>query len=76
MLMALQSPQWPYLEGWFVEPRFGKKGLGRTLMNAAERWAISRGYTELASDAELENSLSIRLHKRLGFLEVIETSPF
>ena len=66
----------PYLEGWFVEPRFRKQGIGRALMNAVERWAISRGYTELASDAELENSLSIRLHKRLGFLEVDRNVTF
>jgi aminoglycoside 6'-N-acetyltransferase I len=40
------------------------------LIQAVERWAMARGHTELASDAELENSLSIRLHKRLGFSEV------
>lgn len=37
----------PYLEGWFVEARFRKQGVGRALMSAVEQWAISRGYTEL-----------------------------
>jgi aminoglycoside 6'-N-acetyltransferase I len=60
----------PYLEAWFVEASFRKQGVGRALMAAVERWAVSRGYTELASDAEIENSESIRLHKQLGFAEI------
>jgi aminoglycoside 6'-N-acetyltransferase I len=66
----------PYLEAWFVEARFRKQGVGRALMNAVEQWAISRGYSELASDAELENSLSIRLHKLLGFSEIDRNVTF
>jgi aminoglycoside 6'-N-acetyltransferase I len=66
----------PYLEGWFVEARIRKQGVGRALMNAVEQWAISQGYTELASDAELENSLSIRLHKMLGFSEIDRNVTF
>ena len=66
----------PYLEGWFVEASFRKQGIGRALMEAVELWAISRGYTELASDAEIENSLSIRLHKSLGFSEVDRNVTF
>lgn len=66
----------PYLEGWFVEARFRKQGVGRALMNAVEQWAISRGYAELASDAELENSVSIRLHKLLGFSEIDRNVTF
>jgi len=60
----------PYLEGWFVQEAFRGQGVGRLLLEAVERWATSRGYTELASDAELDNSVSIRLHHRLGFDEI------
>jgi len=66
----------PYLEGWFVEARYRKQGVGRALIEAVERWAMARGFTELASDAELENSLSIRLHKRLGFSEMDRNVTF
>ena len=66
----------PYLEAWFVEASFRKQGIGRALMNAVEQWAISGGYTELASDAEIENSLSIRLHKLLGFSEIDRNVTF
>jgi len=66
----------PYLEGWFVEARYRKRGVGRALIEAVERWAMARGFTELASDAELRNSLSIRLHKRLGFSEMERNVTF
>ena len=66
----------PYLEGWFVEASFRKQGIGSALMGAVEKWAMTRGYAELASDVEIENSLSIRLHKRLGFSEVDRNVTF
>ena len=66
----------PYLEAWFVEASFRMQGVGRALIGAVERWATSRGYTELASDAEIENSLSIRLHKQLGFAEIDRNVTF
>ncbi len=52
----------PYLEAWFVEAAFRCKVFGRALMDAVEAWASSRGYTVLASDAEIGNDLRIRLH--------------
>ena len=60
----------PYLEGWFVAEAFRKQGIGRALMDAVEAWAVERGFTELASDAEVENGPSIQLHQQLGFVEV------
>ena len=66
----------PYLEAWFVEAAFRKQSVGRALIEAVEHWAISHGYTELASDAEIENSSSIRLHKQLGFSEIDRNVTF
>ena len=66
----------PYLEAWFAEARARKQGIGRSLMEAVEHWALGRGYIELASDAELSNTLSIRLHKKLGFAEVDRNVTF
>jgi aminoglycoside 6'-N-acetyltransferase I len=60
----------PYLEGWYVRPLYRGSGVGRALMTFAEQWALKQGHTELASDAELENTLSIALHGKLGFREV------
>ena len=58
-----------YLEGWYVEPEFRKKGIGRELVRQAEAWATERGCTEMASDAEIGNDLSLEAHLNLGYKE-------
>lgn len=60
----------PYLEGWFVTEAYRRRGIGRALLGFVEKWASGHGFTEMASDAEIQNSHSIRLHGRLGFREV------
>ena len=59
-----------YLEGWFVAPGARRRGTGRALVRAAERWALSQGCTEFASDAEADNEQSARAHREVGFTEV------
>ena len=59
-----------YLEGWYVAEKFRGQGIGRALLAFAEKWAADQGFQELASDAELANTHSIRLHKIAGFQEV------
>jgi len=58
-----------YLEGWYVDPEHRRRGLGRKLVSAAESWARSRGCTEMASDAELGNDMSLAAHTQLGYEE-------
>ena len=65
-----------YLEGWYIDPAARGSGLGRKLIEAAEQWAAQHGYTELASDAELENEHSIRAHAACGFQETGRTVHF
>jgi iduronate 2-sulfatase len=65
-----------YLEGWYVDEDCRGQGLGRELIAAAERWAAKQGFSELASDAELENEPSIRAHASLGFRETGRTVHF
>ena len=60
----------PHVEGWYVEPQARRHGLGLALMSAAEDWARARGFTELASDTQLDNDASQRAHARCGFDEV------
>jgi aminoglycoside 6'-N-acetyltransferase I len=66
---AVTSPV-GYLEGWYVEPDYRGHGTGRMLVEAGENWARSRGCTEIGSDAEIDNTISIRLHHDLGYAEV------
>ena len=58
-----------YFEAWFVAPGHRKQGIGRRLLEHAEQWARGMGCTEIASDAEIDNDVSIAAHKKLGFRE-------
>ncbi len=58
-----------YLEGWFVEPEYRKQGIGRRLVKTAENWAREKGCTEMASDSEIGNDLSLSAHQNLGYEE-------
>jgi aminoglycoside 6'-N-acetyltransferase I len=59
-----------YLEAWYVEEAWRRSGVGRLLLEAAERWARSRGCVEMGSDADPENRVSRAAHGALGFEEV------
>lgn len=65
-----------YVEGWYVSPELRRGGVGRKLIDAAERWARSRGCTEMGSDAHLSNTLSHRAHAGLGYQEVERVVSF
>ena len=58
-----------YLEGWFVESGHRGTGVGKTLVRAAENWARRKGCTEMASDAEVGNEVSLKAHLALGYEE-------
>ena len=59
-----------YVEAWYVDPDVRRLGYGRALLRAAEDWARSRGYREMASDALLDNDVSHEAHRRSGYVEV------
>jgi aminoglycoside 6'-N-acetyltransferase I len=63
------SDQVGYLEGWFVENDYRKNGIGRKLVRMAENWARSKNCTEMASDSEIGNDLSLKAHQNLGYEE-------
>jgi aminoglycoside 6'-N-acetyltransferase I len=59
-----------YLEGLYVLAEYRRHGIGKALVCAGEQWLWSQGCTEIASDAQIDNAISIELHKRLGYAEV------
>ena len=58
-----------YLEGWYVEAAYRQAGIGGNLVKSAEQWARQKGCIEMASDAEIDNTVSQRAHARLGYNE-------
>lgn len=59
-----------FLEGWYVTKDQRHRGIGTALVKAAERWAVSVGCTEFASDARADNELGRAAHLKVGFTEV------
>lgn len=64
-----ESSPVPYVEGWYVDEDVRRTGIGRALFAAAEAWARELGFTEIASDVELDNTASIAAHRALGYQE-------
>jgi len=65
-----------YVEGWYVEPHYRRRGVGRELFRAAEIWARERGFVEIGSDALTSNETSIAAHRALGYEEVVRIVCF
>jgi aminoglycoside 6'-N-acetyltransferase I len=60
-----------FVEGWYVEPAFQRRAIGRALMAAAETWSREHGARELGSDTWLDSAGSQHAHEALGF-EVVD----
>lgn len=58
-----------YIEAMWVAEPARRHGVARRLVEAAKRWARDRGFSELCSDAQIDNSISQEAHRRLGFTE-------
>lgn len=58
-----------FLEGLYVVPEARRLGAARALIAAVRGWARDRGCKELASDTQLDNTVSQAAHSRLGFTE-------
>jgi len=58
-----------FVEGVYVVPSWRRRGIARLLFAAIGDWARARGCSELASDALIDNEISQRAHRALGFRE-------
>lgn len=58
-----------YIEGWWVEEKHRRKGIGRALVRGAETWVGGHGLSELGSDCTLDNLASAAAHRACGFTE-------
>ena len=58
-----------YVEALYVAPDHRGKGVGKSLLEAAERWASTCGCEIMGSDAEVSNQAGIEIHQALGYRE-------
>jgi aminoglycoside 6'-N-acetyltransferase I len=65
-----------YVEGWYVDADVRRQGVGRALVEAAETWARSKSCRQMASDAHIDNTVSIESHTRLGYREIERLAHF
>lgn len=56
-----------YIEGIYVDENNRRRGIAQVLVKSAEKWGKDMGCTEIASDCELDNYLSVDFHKGIGF---------
>lgn len=59
-----------YLEAWYVDEDLRRRGYGANLIDAAEQWSRDQGYSEMGSDALIDNEVSHASHRALGYEEV------
>jgi aminoglycoside 6'-N-acetyltransferase I len=59
-----------YVEAWFIDDDVRRRGWGRALLAAAEDWARAQGYSEMASDALIDNVVSHQAHEAAGYAEI------
>ena len=59
-----------YLEAIYIRPAFRKQNIASLLLNKSEVWAKSKGFNQIASDTDFDNSGSQLFHKKSGFKEV------
>jgi len=65
-----------FIEGIYVRPEFRGRGLGARLVGVATEWSKQAGCTEMATDAEIENTDAQSFHKRMGFVETYRIVEF
>ena len=58
-----------YIEGWYVEPEKRGSGIGRLLVENAEKWVLDQDIEDMASDTEIDNFESQKAHIALGYRE-------
>ena len=57
-------------------PRFSGRGVGRSLIEAAERQTLSRGKRSLRLEVRQDNSRAIAIYKQAGYLPIGSTPGY
>lgn len=60
----------PFLEGIWVKPAYRQQGIAQALISQITTDLIAKGFDELCSDAEIDNTRSYKPHQNWGFDEI------
>ena len=71
-VLTLEAGPWADLGGLVVDDAARGRGVGRTLVEAAERWAIARGYREMRVRSNVVRAGAHQFYLRLGY-ETVKT---
>jgi len=58
-----------YVESWYVDIEYRRKGIGRMLYQTLEAWFRKMNCVQAMSDTNLENDISVKAHSGIGFKE-------
>ncbi len=58
-----------FLEGIWIKPQFRRQGAGARLIAHVESFLATRGFCELGSDTQIDNTSSQDAHRAWGFSE-------
>ena len=58
-----------FIEAIYVLPEYRGQGIGRELMEYAEKFAKENGTEQIGSDCFIDNELSAKFHESCGFAE-------
>jgi len=56
-----------YVEGIYVKPEYRNNGIAKELITKGEEWVKAKGCTQMGSDIEVDNDISYKFHKKVGF---------
>lgn len=57
----------PHIFAIYVAPAYRRQGIGRALLQHAEAWAKSQGYTQIGLQVFTTNQPAIALYQQLGY---------
>ena len=63
----LRHAQYAYLGFMYTEPQYRGKGVNRIIIEALEKWALSKGITELRLEVYYNNDPAIKAYQKVGF---------
>lgn len=63
----LQHRQHAYLGFMYVEPGHRGQGVNKMILDALEKWVLSKGIAELRLDVYHPNDAAIRAYEKVGF---------